>query len=551
MTKHVQFLELLVGPLANQGGGGTPATLIEKSISANGTYNAADDSADGYSKAVVNVQPDLQSKSVSITENGTTNVAPDQGKDGLSGVEVVVAVPSGMSAADKAKWEAFCANDCVDGEVPDCIEYLPWGVKYQNQNIKSVSAPQVKQIPMAAFYGDAYLQSVSFPEATMIRVYAFHTCSSLTTINAPKVAVISDADYSGVPAYGASTTFDGLTALTAINFPLLAAIRLGLNKTDALFKGVNSLASVNLSGLVSSDSSLIDGNNAAPLTGANLDLSSLEQVTGGRYVLMQCPSITSLSFPNLTEGGFYKLTGLTSLSVPKITDLNLYGCDNLTIAGITYDKTLVTKLTTMPKAVTALTDTDFPAVTELGAVCDNNTNLTNVSLSHVTTVAANAFLNCTGLLNAALSAATSLGNNVFKGCTYLATVDLSNATSLGTGVFMNCKALDKVTLPKLTQIKTQLFSGCNALTEVVIGGDVTFANITSNTNSPFVGCSAMEKLVLSGVTSVPGIATYSIYGLPAACEIYVPDDLVNSFKSATTWSSRSSYIKKLSDYVPS
>ena len=552
MTKHVQFLELLIGPLANEGGGGgTPATLIEKSISANGTYNAADDSADGYSKAVVNVQPDLQSKSVSITENGTTNVAPDQGKDGLSGVVVVVNVPSGMSAADKAKWEAFCADDCAAGEIPDSITALMNGVKKQNTNLRSVSAPQVKNIPAGAFYYDTGLQSVSFPEAVSIGYGAFYKCSALTTLTAPKVAALVAAA-AGSQYAAIADTFNGLTALTALNFPLLASIVAGITtKTDALFKGMSALASVNLSGLVSSDSTIIDGNSVAPLTGANIDLSSLEQVTNGCYVLMQCPNITSLSFPNLTVGGFYKLSGLTSLSVPKITVLDLYGCDNLTLANITYDKTLVTKLTAMPKTVTALTDTDFPAVTELGGVCDNNTNLTNVSLPHVTTVAASAFLNCTGLLNAALSAATSLGNNVFKGCTYLATVDLSNATSLGSGVFMNCKALTKVNLPKLTQIKTQLFAGCNALTEVVIGGDVTFATVSSNTYSPFAACTAMQKLVLSGVTSVPGIASYALYGLAAACEIYVPDNLVNSFKTATTWSSRSSYIKKLSDYVPS
>lgn len=37
------------------GGGGGGSTLIEKSITANGTYNASDDSADGYSKVTVNV----------------------------------------------------------------------------------------------------------------------------------------------------------------------------------------------------------------------------------------------------------------------------------------------------------------------------------------------------------------------------------------------------------------------------------------------------------------------------------------------------------------
>jgi hypothetical protein len=40
-------------------GGGGEATLIEKTISANGTYLAANDSADGYSKVNVNVQSPL------------------------------------------------------------------------------------------------------------------------------------------------------------------------------------------------------------------------------------------------------------------------------------------------------------------------------------------------------------------------------------------------------------------------------------------------------------------------------------------------------------
>ena len=40
---------------ATGGGGGGSATLIKKSITENGTYTAADDNADGYSEATVNV----------------------------------------------------------------------------------------------------------------------------------------------------------------------------------------------------------------------------------------------------------------------------------------------------------------------------------------------------------------------------------------------------------------------------------------------------------------------------------------------------------------
>ena len=50
--------------------GGGSATLIEKSVNANGVYNASDDEADGYEKVTVNV-PTLQTEALSVAENGT------------------------------------------------------------------------------------------------------------------------------------------------------------------------------------------------------------------------------------------------------------------------------------------------------------------------------------------------------------------------------------------------------------------------------------------------------------------------------------------------
>jgi len=77
------------------GGGGS--TLITKNISANGTYNASSDSADGYSSVTVAVP-------ASAVDSGTKNItANGNGQDVIGYAAVNVAVPNSYSAADEGK----------------------------------------------------------------------------------------------------------------------------------------------------------------------------------------------------------------------------------------------------------------------------------------------------------------------------------------------------------------------------------------------------------------------------------------------------------------
>ena len=84
------------------GGSTVEATLVTKTITANGTYNAStDDNADGYSSVTVSVPdyvPNLQSKEVTITANGTQNIAADDGYDGLSAASVTVDVAPNLQS---------------------------------------------------------------------------------------------------------------------------------------------------------------------------------------------------------------------------------------------------------------------------------------------------------------------------------------------------------------------------------------------------------------------------------------------------------------------
>lgn len=85
-------------------GGDIPSVLGTLEATENKTYKASDEDLEGYSTVTVNVQPKLQSKSV--TANGT--VTPDASYDGLS--QVTVNVPA---TTPKLQVKTVTANGVV------------------------------------------------------------------------------------------------------------------------------------------------------------------------------------------------------------------------------------------------------------------------------------------------------------------------------------------------------------------------------------------------------------------------------------------------------
>lgn len=90
-TVKIEHLEL------DDGG----VTLTTKAIASNGTYNAEDDNADGYSSVTVNVpggQPTLQAKTNISPTTSSQTITADAGYDGLSSIQIN-AMPSGSATA--------------------------------------------------------------------------------------------------------------------------------------------------------------------------------------------------------------------------------------------------------------------------------------------------------------------------------------------------------------------------------------------------------------------------------------------------------------------
>ena len=71
-------------------------------ITENGTYDVS-----GKANAVVNVVPNLEQKTVTISENGTTEITPTSGKDGMSKVTVTTNVPAVTEVATAAAMNAL------------------------------------------------------------------------------------------------------------------------------------------------------------------------------------------------------------------------------------------------------------------------------------------------------------------------------------------------------------------------------------------------------------------------------------------------------------
>ena len=95
-------------------GGGGGSTLITKNINANGTYDAEDDDADGYSSVVVNIQGGGSDviQPLSVTANGT--YSPPSGVDGYA--PVLVNIPSGGGNAREVD-SIPSVGDMANGEV--------------------------------------------------------------------------------------------------------------------------------------------------------------------------------------------------------------------------------------------------------------------------------------------------------------------------------------------------------------------------------------------------------------------------------------------------
>ena len=190
-------------------------------------------------------------------------------------------------------------------------------------------------------------------------------------------------------------------------------------------------------------------------------------------------------------------------------------------------------------------------LTSIGQYCFGYcTNLTLTELPNsITTLNRNAFYECQNLALTKLpDNLETIGEYAFNNCTKLALTKFpEKLKTLSQNAFYGCTSLTSIELPaSLTNLQSYAFRKCENLVEVISKGNLSRINA-----SVFYDCTSLSKLVISNVTSVTILSNASAFTNTKIANgegyIYVPDDLVESFKSASSWSTYANQIKGISE----
>jgi hypothetical protein len=202
---------------------------------------------------------------------------------------------------------------------------------------------------------------------------------------------------------------------------------------------------------------------------------------------------------------------------------------------------------------------------------------TDIYNDRVATIAVRVFDAYSFLKSADFPNVTQVGDYAFNDCKGLETINFPNATTIGSNTFGGCTALGDVTLPEATKLGTSCFYGAGTtylylpVFKTIEGRELSYSNIEtvrygsieSMTGNAFYRCYRLTKIIIEQNKKVCELkssdiftyayhfkgevnATYNPEGLKDG-RIFVPDELLNDYKSATNWSTYADIILPLSE----
>lgn len=180
----------------------------------------------------------------------------------------------------------------------------------------------------------------------------------------------------------------------------------------------------------------------------------------------------------------------------------------------------------------------FQGATGITSVYERNSSSTNNGVQYL-------FSGCTSLTSVDMTLQSSAANwqYTFDGCTNLTSVNLPNCVAAHNYCFRNCQKLETLTLPKLNTTNDSGFRSCYLLKTVDLGATAT-TRLNRISPNDFNNCRMLTALILRYTQSVVPLNNVSAftntpftgYGGTYSGHVYVPSALLNSYKTATNWS---------------
>lgn len=169
-------------------------------------------------------------------------------------------------------------------------------------------------------------------------------------------------------------------------------------------------------------------------------------------------------------------------------------------------------------------------------------DLTEFKSESLTELRAYAFGNCIKLTKIDIPNCINIGTQCFNSASSLEKIEiLKSGLVSGISTFYNCANLQKVILPLFVSTSASaMFQNCSKLQLIDIDTMVL-------SFQPFSGCVNLKTLIYrrtSGVNSISSISllptNFQTYGY-----LYVPQSMLESYKTATNWSTIANRIIKL------
>lgn len=296
--------------------------------------------------------------------------------------------------------------------------------------------------------------------------------------------------------------------------------------------------------------------------GIGLTVEDAEKITSLGNVFQGNGNIQTFDelnlFPNLKVIGtkcFSECTNLSSINLQNIEEINaraFYNCMNLQIE---------LSLPNLKKITAGFYKSGITKILDLGKC----TELNSEGGSGI-----GSFLQCTNLTAAYIDNVELIGASCFNGCTQLSHVNMMSVRKILGMAFLNCNNLSgELNLPLLESLLC-IFNNTKISKVINLGtiqtlkqedgsGNGTFiknAELTSITLpstlttiegwNAFDGC-PITKLIVNAVTppSIMGNVELNNQNI----NIYVPDESVEAYKTATGWIDYADKIRPISEYV--